>query len=219
MHPAIIPCSPRNIELKLFTSNFDQKQRTKKMEAEKIEASEVSKEYSNPRRSSMVIRGVSVLDFVLRVAAAVATLGAAIAMGTTRQTLPFVTRFIRFRAVYKDLPTLTFFVIVNSVVCGYLVLFLPFSIFHIINSKVIITRIILLVLDTVMMALLTAGASAAAAIVALAHDGNTNANWFPICQQFNNFCQRTSGSLIGSYVAIVLLILLIIIASVVISRR
>lgn len=69
------------------------------------------------------------------------------------------------------------------------------------------------------MALLTAGASAAAAIVTLAHNGSTGANWFAFCRQYNNFCQRISGSLIGSFVAIVVFILLIIIASIVISRR
>lgn len=48
-----------------------------------------------------------------------------------------------------------------------------------------------------MLALLTAGASAAAAIVYLAHKGNVRANWFAICQQFDSFCERISGSLIG----------------------
>lgn len=57
--------------------------------------------------STGIGRGVSVLDFVLRVLAFICTLGSAIATATTNETLPFFTRFIRFRAEYDDLPTLT----------------------------------------------------------------------------------------------------------------
>ena len=67
-----------------------------------IEAGEVSK--TSRKR---VNRVVSVIDFILRIIAGLGTLGSAVAMGTTHQTLPFSTRFFRFRAVYKDLPTLT----------------------------------------------------------------------------------------------------------------
>ena len=59
----------------------------------------------------------------------------------------------------------------------------------------------------VMLALVTSAASAAAAIVYLAHKGNARANWFAICQQFDAFCERISGSLIGSFAAMVLLVL------------
>lgn len=71
----------------------------------------------------------------------------------------------------------------------------------------------------VMMGLVTAGASAATAIVYLAHYGNSSTNWFAFCRQFNSFCGRISGSLIGSFVAITVLVLLIIMQSVAISRR
>ena len=74
------------------------------MKAQPIEAGEV---YKNSPPSRSVSRVISVLDFILRVVAALGTLGSAIAMITTRETLPFATRFVRFRAVYKDLPTFT----------------------------------------------------------------------------------------------------------------
>lgn len=53
-------------------------------------------------------RGVSVLDFILRLIAIVGTLASAIAMGTTDESLPFFTQFVRFRANYDDLPTLRY---------------------------------------------------------------------------------------------------------------
>ncbi|KAJ4752819.1 Casparian strip membrane protein 1 [Rhynchospora pubera] len=164
-------------------------------------------------------RGISIIDLVLRLVALVGTLGSAIAMGTTNETLPFFTQFIQFRAEYNDLPSFTFFVIANSVVCTYLVLSIPLAIVHVIRSSARHSRLILIFFDTAMLALLTAGASAAAAIVYLAHKGNVRANWFAICQQFNSFCERISGSLIGSFAAIVVMILLIFLSSFALIRH
>ncbi|XP_059447585.1 casparian strip membrane protein 1-like [Corylus avellana] len=177
-----------------------------------------SKHSTSTVRRVMNRRGLSIMDFILRLLAAAGTLASAVAMATTDQTLPFFTQFLQFTAQYNDIPTFTFFVIANSIVCAYLGLSLPLSIFHIIRSAAKNTRIILLIFDTVMMALLTAGASAAAAIVYLAHNGNASANWSSFCQQFNSFCDRISGSLIGSFGGILLFILLIITLAVAISR-
>ncbi|GFP90377.1 casparian strip membrane protein 1 [Phtheirospermum japonicum] len=157
-----------------------------------------------------VSRGVAVMDFILRLVAIIATLASAIAMGTTNQSLSFFTQFIRFRAKYSDLPTFTFFVVANSIASAYLILSLALSIFHIMKSGAQKSR--------AMLALLSAGASAAAAIVYLAHKGNTRTNWFAICQQFNSFCERTSASLIGSFGGMIVLILLILMSATSLSR-
>lgn len=58
-------------------------------------------------RAAGVNRGISILDFILRLVALIGTLGSAIAMGTTDETLPFFTQFIRFKAQYDDLPSFT----------------------------------------------------------------------------------------------------------------
>lgn len=71
----------------------------------------------------------------------------------------------------------------------------------------------------VMFGLVTSAASAAAAIVYVAHYGNPNANWFPFCQQYNYFCGRVSGSLIGSFIAVVVFIMLILMSGISISRN
>ncbi|XP_058099934.1 casparian strip membrane protein 1-like isoform X1 [Magnolia sinica] len=212
---------------------------------------------------SGVNKGLSILDFIMRLLAIVGTLASAISMGTTDETLPFFTQFIQFKAQYDDLPSFTydssvipshtfflfllfsfflfnyqsfsngiyvlmiflscmecrFFVIANAIVCGYIVLSLPVSIFHIVRSRARGSRLILIFFDTAMLALLTAGASAAAAIVYLAHNGNASANWFAICQQFNSFCERISGSLIGSFGAMIMFILIILFSAVALSRR
>ncbi|XP_042496637.1 casparian strip membrane protein 1-like [Macadamia integrifolia] len=189
------------------------------MKAVEVERGETSTLIAANASSPMMNKGISILDFILRIVAVIGTLASAIAMGTTNETLPFFTQFIQFRAQYSDLPTFTFFVVANAIVSTYLIFSLFLSIFHIVRSGSRTSRIVLVFLDSVSMALLTAGASAAAAIVYLAHKGNVRANWFAICQQFNSFCQRISGALIGSFVGIVVFILLISMSAVAISRR
>ncbi|PWA99629.1 Casparian strip membrane protein 1 [Artemisia annua] len=164
-------------------------------------------------------RGISLMDLILRIVGIVGTLGSSIAMGTTEQTLPFFTRFVRFNAQYDDFPSFRLFVIVNAIVCAYFVLTIPLSIVHIMRSAARGSRILLVILDTVMLGLLTAGASAATSIVYLAHNGNNSANWLAVCQQYNDFCQRASGSLIGSYGGIVVFILVILLAAIALSRQ
>lgn len=70
----------------------------------------------------------------------------------------------------------------------------------------------------VMLAFLMSGASAAAAIVHLAHKGNSRVNWVAICHQYNSFCERVSGSLVGSFIGILLLLLLIIFSALALSQ-
>lgn len=74
------------------------------MKAGALELGEGSKT-SIPRGG--VNRGISILDFILRLITIIGTLGSAIAMGTTNETLPFFTQFTQFRAEYDDLPTFT----------------------------------------------------------------------------------------------------------------
>ncbi|KAH9289759.1 hypothetical protein KI387_033876, partial [Taxus chinensis] len=125
-------------------------------------------------------------DLVLRLLALGGTLTALIAMATDDETLPTFTQFFQFEAQYSDLPALTYFVIANAVAGGYLVLSLPVSILNIVKPRFPATKMILIFFDTVMVAVVSSGAAAGAAIVYLAHEGNNRANWFAICQQFGS---------------------------------
>ncbi|XP_074369282.1 casparian strip membrane protein 1-like [Apium graveolens] len=155
-------------------------------------------------------RGIAIFDLVLRLGALISALSATITMGTTDQTLPFFTQFLQFQASYDDLPAFTFFVIGNAVVSAYLVLSVPFSIVCIMRPHAARPRLFLIICDTVMVALTTAAAAAATSIVYLAHNGNLNANWLPICQQFNDFCQRVSGAVVASFIAALFLTFMIV---------
>ncbi|WCJ21312.1 Casparian strip membrane protein 4 [Euphorbia peplus] len=159
------------------------------------------------------VSSIPVLHLILRIFAAIGTLASAITMATSSQTLPFSIQFLQFKAQYNDLPTLTFFVIANSVACGYLFLSIsiPLSICHFMRIRSIpkIARIILLIVDMVMLVTVTSGASTAVSTVFLAHEGNSSANWVPICPRFSHFCQRISASVIGSFFSILIFMLII----------
>ncbi|KAK1274767.1 hypothetical protein QJS04_geneDACA011723 [Acorus gramineus] len=161
----------------------------------------------------------SVFDFILRVIAIGAILAAIITMVTTDETLPFFTQLFQFHASYDQMPAFMFFVIGNAIAGGYLVLSLCYSMFTIIRPRLVGARLLLLIFDTLMMALTTAAASSAAAIVYLAHNGNASANWVGICQQFQNFCQRTSGAVVASFVAVVIFMFLIVMSALSLRRR
>uniref|UniRef100_A0A453S4U8 CASP-like protein n=1 Tax=Aegilops tauschii subsp. strangulata TaxID=200361 RepID=A0A453S4U8_AEGTS len=157
-------------------------------------------------------RCMAFVDLLLRVAAFGPTLAAAISTGTSDETLSVFTEFFQFRARFDDFPAFTFFMVANAVAAGYLVLSLPFSIVGIIRPKATGIRLLLLVCDTVMVVLVTAAASAAAAIVYVAHEGSRRANWAPICMQFHGFCQRTSGAVVASFLAVLVFIVLVLLS-------
>ncbi|KAJ4846810.1 hypothetical protein Tsubulata_037063 [Turnera subulata] len=164
-------------------------------------------------------KGIAIFDFILRLGAIIAALAAAATMGTSDETLPFFTQFFQFQASYDDLPTFQFFIIAMGIVAGYLVLSLPFSIVCIVRPHAVGPRVLLLILDTVALTLTTAAGGAAAAIVYLAHNGNSSTNWLAICNQFGDFCQKVSGSVVASFVTVVVLVFLVVLSGFALRRQ
>ncbi|KAI3419537.1 CASP-like protein [Psidium guajava] len=163
-------------------------------------------------------KGIAIFDFILRICAITAALAAAAAMATSDETLPFFTQFFQFEASYDDVSTFQFFVIAMAIVGGYLVLSLPFSIVTIVRPRAIGPRFLLIVLDTVALTLTTAAGAAATAMDYLAHNGNPNTNWLPICQQFGDFCRKASGAVVGSFIVVVLLMVMVVLSSMALRR-
>ncbi|CAL0299414.1 unnamed protein product [Lupinus luteus] len=162
-----------------------------------------------PARAGGMKKGIAIMDFILRLGAIAASLGAAASMGTSDQTLPFFTQFFQFEASYDSFSAFQFFVITMAMVGGYLVLSLPFSIVSIVRPHATGPRLLLIILDTVFLTLATASAASAASIVYLAHNGDQSTNWLAICNQFGDFCAQTSGAVVSSLVAVVIFVLLI----------
>ncbi|KAJ6994418.1 hypothetical protein D5086_013510 [Populus alba] len=158
-------------------------------------------------------KGIAIFDLILRLAAIATALAAVAAMGTSDETLPFFTQFFQFQASYDDLPTFQFFVIAIAIVGGYLVLSLPFSIVAIVRPHAVGPRLLLIILDALALTLNTAAGAAAAAIVYLAHNGNSNTNWLAICQQYGDFCQKVSGAVVASFLTVVIFVFLIVLSA------
>ncbi|XP_022963169.1 casparian strip membrane protein 1-like [Cucurbita pepo subsp. pepo] len=154
-------------------------------------------------------RGLAIFDIILRIGVLAAALAAAATMGTSEETLPFFTQFFQFEASYDDLPTFQFFVIAMGIVAGYVMLSIPFSIVCIVRPHAVGARLLLLILDAVAMTLNTAAAGSAAAVLNIAHAGNSSTNWLAICNQFGDFCQQASGAVVGAFAGVLLFLLLI----------
>ncbi|KAE8781067.1 Casparian strip membrane protein 1 [Hordeum vulgare] len=170
------------------------------------------------QRSDRGSRCMAFLDFLLRIAAFGPALAAAIATGTSDETLSVFTEFFQFRARFDDFPAFLFLMVASAIAAGYLLLSLPFSAVVVLRPQTTVLRLLLLVCDTIMLGLLTA-AGAAAAIVDLAHSGNERANWVPICMQFHGFCRRTSGAVVASFLSVFIFVLLVILAAFSIRKR
>ncbi|WOL03504.1 casparian strip membrane protein 1 [Canna indica] len=164
-------------------------------------------------------RGVALLDFMIRLCGIAATLVAAITMGTTNETLPFFTEFFQFHADFTDLPALLYFVVANGIAAGYLILSLLFSLACMVRPHALGPRLLLFIFDLVMVAFTASAASSAAAIVYLAHNGSDKANWVAICLRFDGFCQRISGAVVASFVAVVFFIVLVIMSGLVMRKH
>ncbi|KAL6629997.1 hypothetical protein ACP70R_029762 [Stipagrostis hirtigluma subsp. patula] len=166
-------------------------------------------------------RCLAVVDFLLRVAALGPTLAAAISTGTADERLSVFTQFLQFHARFDDFPALTFLVVANAAAAGYLVLSLPFAAVGVLRPRAAggAVRLVLLACDVAAMALLTAAGAAAAAVVYVAHWGNRRAGWVPICMQFHGFCQRTSGAVVATFLAVLVFVVLVVMAACAVRRR
>lgn len=71
----------------------------------------------------------------------------------------------------------------------------------------------------VALTLTTAAGAAAAAIVYLAHNGNTNTNWLAICQQYGDFCQKVSGAVVASFIAVALFVVMVVLSALALRRH
>uniref|UniRef100_M4CM61 CASP-like protein n=1 Tax=Brassica campestris TaxID=3711 RepID=M4CM61_BRACM len=148
-------------------------------------------------------RGLAIFDFLLRLAAIGITIGASSVMFTAEETLPFFTQFLQFQAGYDDFPTFhrqlsrPLTSLLHRIYCPSTCGCTPAHPPHLRHPA----------------------AAAAAAIVYLAHNGNANTNWLPICQQFGDFCQATSTAVVAASISVVFFVLLIVISAIALKRH
>jgi len=169
----------------------------------------------SPRRSSLFV-----VDLILRLLAIGATLAAAIVMGTNKQTVTMAVAvgpnglpiLGRLHAKYHYSPAFIFFVVANAVACGYTALSLILSVTGKLAARSgaypSASAFHLAVADLVMVALVSAGSSAAAAIAYVGYKGNSHTRWAKICGEFDRFCHHTAGAVVVSFVGVIIFMIL-----------
>ncbi|XP_057743921.1 casparian strip membrane protein 2-like [Arachis stenosperma] len=172
-----------------------------------------------PKRPGGWKKGVSIMDFIVRLGALASTIGAIATMANADQSLPFFNQFVQFEASYDSFSAFQFFVITLALVSGYLVLSLPISIVAIVRPHAVGPRIFLIILDTIFLTLATSSAAAAASIVYLEHNGEQDPNWLAICNQYGTFCMQTSEAVISSFLTVVSFIIMIIINTLALGKH
>jgi len=169
------------------------------------------------RQRSMI--SYQMWDNSLRAGAFLFTLAAAVVMGTNKETKLFpvgvvvnnVPVTIAIDAKYHYTPSFVCFVVINAVACGYAFITLLTSLA---THKIYKSRrsdfhnFFLSLMDLVIVATLTAGASAAAAISDVGRTGNSHSRWGKICDKYSTFCLHGGIALLASFAGVGMFLLL-----------
>ncbi|PVH63211.1 hypothetical protein PAHAL_3G494300 [Panicum hallii] len=130
-------------------------------------------------------RLVAVQPVVLRAAAALAAVVAAVVMALNTQSYTAVVAIVgtrpltqTFTAEFRDTPAFVYFVIANAIAGAYNLVVL---IIRRLTLRRRTASLVVHMLDMVIMALLATGAATAASMAELGKNGNLHARWNPIC--------------------------------------
>ena len=87
------------------------------------------------------------------------------------------------------------------------------------KSKDNILGLLIIVLDTVMVALLFSGSGAAGAVGVIAYQGNSHVQWNKVCDIYGRFCKQVAASTVLSLAGAVVFMSLVVLASVGLQKR
>ncbi|EEF51717.1 CASP-like protein 1F1 [Ricinus communis] len=163
----------------------------------------VEDKYNSPLKSQKLFIGAQIC---LRIVTIGATLAATWIMVTDKQSITFGD-FVMV-AKYNYSSAFKFFVLANVIACACSVVSLLFLCALGRYSSNPGHVFLLFLHDLLMMSLVLAGCSAATAIGFLGKYGNTKSGWMPICDQFGQFCNRGTISMMLSYLSMVCLLIL-----------
>ncbi|XP_068657132.1 CASP-like protein 1B2 [Aristolochia californica] len=154
----------------------------------------------------------------LRLLALFATVAATLVMALNKETKTVTVGIIGTQPVRQSLtakfqqtPAFVFFVVANAIASFHnLTMLLLILLEKKINFKGL--GLLRILADLFMVALVTAGSAAAAAMAELGKSGNSHARWNKICDKFDAYCDRGGGALLASYAGIGFLIALTVIS-------
>ncbi|XP_031132170.1 CASP-like protein 1B2 [Ipomoea triloba] len=157
-----------------------------------------------------------IAGLVVRVLALFGTVSATVVMAMNKEKKTIVVATIgttpiqaTLTAKFQHTPAFVFFVIANGLGSLHNLLML---VTEVIGPKYDfkfkgIRLLLVALLDTVNVALVSGGMSAAAFMGQLGRDGNSHARWSRICDKFNTFCDHGTGAIIASFIALLLMII------------
>ena len=82
-----------------------------------------------------------------------------------------------------------------------------------------VLTLLIIVLDTVTVALLSSGTGAALAIGVMGYEGNSHVGWNKVCDTFGRFCKQVAASALLSLAGAIVFLLLLILALVGLLKR
>ncbi|KAL9663148.1 hypothetical protein QQ045_027987 [Rhodiola kirilowii] len=142
---------------------------------------------------NMAKSSTKLFSLLLRIAALVSTLSAAIIMATSRETVSFFT--ITFEAKYSDVSAFKYFVAANILASLYsfATVFVP--------QEGLLGKL-LVAFDAIFTLLLTSSLSASLTIAEVGKHGNSRAGWLPICNQVPEYCKHSGGALGAGFISV-----------------
>ncbi|XP_071720825.1 CASP-like protein 1E1 [Rutidosis leptorrhynchoides] len=105
---------------------------------------------------------------------------------------------IKVTAKWHYLSSTVFLVVANSIACSYSFGSIIVSILS--HNKKIQTRLLLLISDLLMVALLFSANGAATSVGLIALNGNPHTQWQKVCNMFKRYCHQGAASIVMSYI-------------------
>ncbi|KAI5384629.1 CASP-like protein 1B1 [Lathyrus oleraceus] len=155
----------------------------------------------------------------IRIITFLATASATIVMALNKQTKNFVVGTIGSTPVtvplvakFQHTPAFIFFVVANGIVSVHNLVMIAMEILGPKFDNKGLQLALIAVLDTMALALASAGDGAATSMSELGRNGNSHAKWNKICDKFETYCKRGGGALIASFIGLVFLLLVTVIS-------
>ncbi|XP_021867311.2 CASP-like protein 1E1 [Spinacia oleracea] len=160
--------------------------------------------------------GIKLSEIVLRVLALLLTLIAAILLGLNKQTKivpikisPDLPAFdVPVSAKTSYVSAFVYFVVANSIACAFAAVTLALAL----SGKGII-RLMIIIVDLMMVALLFSSIGAAGAVGLIGSNGNSHLRWNKVCNVYAKFCHQVTASLALSLLAAIAFLFLVILTA------
>ncbi|XP_021728893.1 CASP-like protein 1E1 [Chenopodium quinoa] len=163
--------------------------------------------------------GIRVPELILRVLALILTLIAAILLGVNKQTkivpikispdLPAFNVPVSAKSSYAS--AFVYSVVANSIACALAAISIGLTFISMKGGRGFM-RLIIIIVDLILVALLFSSIGAAGAVGLLGYNGNSHLRWNKVCNVYGKFCHQVMASLALSLLGAISFLLLVTLA-------